>query len=76
MCREPIGHLSIGKALTRAENPRTTEDLLAAMGDAIGPVAPMDAEGWFAHGARDRQPTRRATQAANHRPEAACENPA
>lgn len=63
------------KALTRAKNPRTTDDLIAAMGQAIGQVTPHDAEGWFEHAARDRQPTRRASRAVASRPDEAAANP-
>jgi transposase len=44
------------KALTRAEDPRTTSAVLDAMGHAIGNVTPHDARGWFEHAHRDRAP--------------------
>jgi len=44
------------KALIRAKDPRTTPDLIDAMGDAIGQVTPQDAQGWFDHARRDRAP--------------------
>lgn len=49
------------KALIRGAEPRSVSDLIDAMGDAIGQVAPKDARGWFddARRARAPRPSRR-----------------
>ena len=37
------------KALARGRQPRTPEELDAALGDALASVTPDDIEGWFRH---------------------------
>jgi len=38
------------KSILRKIKPRTTEELVSAMGQALGSVTFEDISGWFAHG--------------------------
>ena len=44
------------KTLTRSAEPRTMQELIDAMGHAIGQVTPHDARAWFDHARQDRAP--------------------
>jgi len=44
------------KTLTRSAEPRTMQELIDAMGHAIGQVTPHDARAWFDHAHQDRAP--------------------